>query len=164
MERAQHTATRDLDDADRLLDAVRRLLDARNAGAVTADEWDGVEEAFALATEPPSDRRTMAIVGGRLVERLHGGTKVVHEIALGSDAYGRIAEALMAIPDRFLVEELAEDADVEWGEAWLAVGFLIDHGVIEQVDCRRFAVLEGYDPVMALAEWAVAETSPPRSA
>lgn len=164
MERTKHTATRDRDDAERLLDAVRRLLDARNAGAVTAEEWDGIEEAFALATEPPFERRTMAINGGRLVERLHAGATVVHEIAIGSDAYARIAEALAAMPERFSIEELAEDADVEWGEAWLAVGFLIDRGVIEQVDLRGFAVVEGYDASIALAEWAVAETTQPRPA
>lgn len=123
-----------------LYTAAERLLEAREAGMLTADEWDAIEHACAACREPePAERDEVFRVDddGCLVRAVVPTRGDPYQHRCTTASFEAVASAASDLrPDPFVLEDLRVAAGLPWTQAAVAFAFLKERGVVIPADGR----------------------------
>lgn len=132
---------------DELIDAARRLLEARDAQMLGAVEWDALQHALGEALMPDDDCgeafvRRGAAVGEedalvRLLESASGHFS--SRSTCDESTLHDVASAFREQHERgFLIEEMRQKVLAAWTEVEVAVAFLVSVGLVQEIADRRY--------------------------
>ncbi|MBL8746455.1 MAG: hypothetical protein JNK58_08890 [Phycisphaerae bacterium] len=147
-----------------VLDAVERLLNAREAQMVTSEEWDAVEHAVAACSEPPTNERaeTFTVDDARDLVRSVApvkGERYQHRCP--ADAFEAVAHAVAEAKRRFNLEDLRRAANIPWTQAAVAFAFLKERSVVVPAGGRSHAAASATPFEDAMVEYhALREKGP----
>lgn len=143
---------------DAVYAAAERLLEAREASMLTADEWDALEHACQARREPDTPNiRTEAFrvePGGCLVRSVvpQRGEPYEHRCTLAT--FEAVAVAVgVAGPDPVTLEDIRERCGLPWTQVAVAVAFLKERGIIAPAGNRAHAAVGGDAYLDAMTEY-----------
>lgn len=124
-----------------VLGAARRLLDAREAQMVTADNWQMLQVAVDACAEPtPGDRVEAFYVDphdGALVRAVRPRSGKTYEHRCPKAAFEQIANAAEEQMPPYVMEDLQQATGVPFSQAAVAYAFMVDRGVLVPASHKR---------------------------
>ena len=144
--------------------AAERLLEAREAGMLTADEWDALEHACAACREPhAADREESFRVddGGTLVRAVIPNRGEPYEHRCTMLSYEAVASEAAGFGESpFVLEDLRAAAGLPWTQAAVAFAFLKERGVVIPADGRGHVAATADAYLDAMTEYHALREAP----